>query len=235
MTTPARYAVVAVALLTACSTQSPRGVESKGGVEGTRGAVMPRAESKTPITVLLVRMEYSRDRIAGRALAWTRDTRLWLGLVRGAVFGNPSVTLHEETGNLRQFSLDLNALAASTGQYAEPLTAAALAQGFRIEPAETRIARVGTYNYDALTGAAIGGTAFIEPVDRGLLILIYVDRPCRLSGTVRVSETQSAELDALVPDAGFHWLRVLDEDPNHQRMISAHTLSAVTHLTLISP
>jgi hypothetical protein len=141
-------------------------------------------------------MEYWQHGAASEVVSWTRETRFWMGLVRGDIFGNPSVTLHEETGNLQQLTLDLTALATVADKYAEPLTPTALLRGFRTEPAQARLARVGTFTYDALSGTAIGATGFIAPADGRLLLLIYADRPCRLHGVIPLSPSESVDVDA---------------------------------------
>ncbi|HEV8331435.1 MAG TPA: hypothetical protein VGQ22_08455 [Steroidobacteraceae bacterium] len=221
MTINARYLVVVVALLAACTTQSPRKVEAP-------------AQTVPPVASLTIRMEYATDRAAGSVVAWTRQTRLWMGLVRGAVMGTPDVTLQDYAFSPPQFTLDLEALTPTADEHAQPLIMPALARGFRVEPVETRIARVGTYSYDAETGDALGFSGFIDPADRQLLTLIYVDRPCRLYGTIRLEESKVADLDARASTAGFHWLKINDQDPAHQRIVLAPPLPEVTHLVVIA-
>lgn len=217
MTTKARYVVFAFALLAACSAQTPR-------------APAPQA---TSATTLAVRMEYSQDGDADKVVSWTRETRLWMGLVRGDIFGNPSVTLYEQTGNLQQLRLDVTALAAVAHKYAEPLTPTALTRGFRVEPAQARLARVGTFVYDAISGTAIGATGFTAPSDGRLLLLIYADRPCRLHGVVPLSPAEAVDVDAQLSGAGFHWLKIVDDDPSRQHLVLMPAMTAVTHRTRV--
>jgi hypothetical protein len=217
MTTKALWVVAAVALLSACA-QTPR------------ETAPPSAASTAS---LAVRMEYRQNDEAGSNVSWTRETRFWMGLVRGDIFGNPSVTLHEETGNLHQLTLDLSALAAVADKYAEPLTPMALTRGFRLEPTQARVARVGSFTYDALSGTAIGATGFIAPADDKLLLLIYADRPCRLHGFIPLPNSESTDVDVQLPAAGFHWLRIDDDDPKLAHLVLIPALTAVTHRTRI--
>jgi hypothetical protein len=215
MTINARYLVLAAALLAGCSAQAPREI-------GTPAPVGP----------LAVRMEYSSDGGASSAVP-LHDVKLWMGLVTGDVFGSPSIPLHEQTGKMEQIELDLAALGLVAARYAEPLTGTARLRGFQLEPKDARIARVGTFTYDAISGRALGATGFFALSDQRLLILIYVDRPCRLYGTVPLSATEAEELDVHLPAAGFHWLKALDDDPDHGRLVLSPDMTAVIHRTAL--
>jgi hypothetical protein len=94
-------------------------------------------------------------------------------------------------------------------QVASPQTSQSFAYGLRVTPSDTRISRVGTVAIDSVHDSTLIAdmTVFGK---KDLVILIYVDRPSRLSGDVQISG-EIFPHDINLDRAGFHWI-VLDAD-----------------------
>jgi hypothetical protein len=56
---------------------------------------------------------------------------------------------------------------------------------------------------------------------------MYFDRPCVLSGTLHIGE-KSYRHDITIPVAGFHLLRVQQQDARHYTLVRADATSAIT-------
>ncbi len=127
-----------------------------------------------------------------------------LGAVPGALFGVP----------LEETRLPVSSMGRTEVSFplylAEPiynLLAEPPANGIAAAPPETRIVRVATGGVLSGDPTRILGGGF-RSVHEGLdLILVYVDRPCRLYGT-EVIAGERFEVDATFSDAGFQWLQI---------------------------
>jgi hypothetical protein len=149
--------------------------------------------------------------------------------VPGQIFGSPGSTLLFTKRLSTQDSLHLDLTRALPGlrQGASTLQASADTEGLAIRPARTRLARIGTFPFDARAREPLGEGGFIDARTREHLILMYFDRPCVLSGTLHIGE-KSYRHDITIPVAGFHLLRVQQQDARHYTLVRADATSAIT-------
>lgn len=132
-----------------------------------------------------------------------------LALVPGELFGAPAgrPIAVQQLSDSRQFELDLNLLGERVEGETAPLTDNAARSGLVIAPEATRIARVATFAANPVTRRTIGYTGFTDSVSREPLLLVYFDRPCRVSGVVRWMGEEYFH-DVTIAHRGFHWLRI---------------------------
>jgi len=105
--------------------------------------------------------------------------------------------------------LDFAELRTQLEEQSTTITNAAVADGLKIEPADTRFGRVATsigVPDSRITKWRIGfhdNTAW-----KDALLLVFFDRPCRLTGTLPDAGGIIDSVDATVTAAGLVWLRV---------------------------
>lgn len=129
--------------------------------------------------------------------------------VTGQIFGNPGsdmlfTELLTPQGGLH---LDLARALPGLARGASTLQASENTEGLSIRPAGTRLARIGTFPFDARTREPLGEGGFLDARTREHLILVYFDRPCVVSGTLH-ADGAAFRHDITVPAPGFHFLRV---------------------------
>ena len=78
--------------------------------------------------------------------------------------------------------------------------------GLVISPANAQFTRIGTFPYNARTFEDIGGGGFTDPASRKLMVLMYFDRPCTLTGEI-TAEGSVFRHAIDIPDRGFHWIQ----------------------------
>jgi hypothetical protein len=140
---------------------------------------------------------------SGNPLAVSYTFPIIQGGISGPPHGTQAWMIADE--NRMTFELDLGRLAGATSGSAAPLTPEAHESGLRIEPQNTRLFRVGTFVTDSGTGRTIAGeVGFRDSMDGLGLILLFVDRPCVITGAVD-STGEKARLDINFQSAGFHW------------------------------
>lgn len=139
------------------------------------------------------------------------------GSITGPPSGPPLQTVAVQPGGA--FELRLPAAMESR---ASPFDSASLA----IEPAGTRVARLGTFHEYPEYGVFRGGGGFIDTSSGNSLLLVYFSNPARLSGAVR-DPTGAYEYDVTVERAGWSWLVVREQD-NSSFLVQAYTGSART-------
>ena len=132
-------------------------------------------------------------------------------VIEGDVFGGPVGTaLSIVDDNRATFDLQLNKIWKLASAAAKPLTDGAKKSGISITPAKTRMLRVGTFLVDQdKQSLLLADVQFRDSMDDIPLVLVYVDRPCRISGIVHgVAEGPAdvVELDVSLKSPGFHWL-----------------------------
>ncbi len=141
---------------------------------------------------------------SGNPLAVSYTFPIIEGGISGPPHGTQAWTIADE--NRATFELDLGHLAGATSGTAAPLTPEARESGVRAVPATTRLFRVGTFVTDSGTGRTIAGAVgFRDSMDDLGLILLFVDRPCVITGTID-STGENARLDITFRSAGFHWV-----------------------------
>ncbi len=144
------------------------------------------------------------------------DVILLFPYISGGIFGSPqsdplfAIKLNTQH---QTFTLDLISKLEELNQNAKPLNDNWRTLGMNIVPAETHIARIGTFPFSS-TGDSIGGGGFIDPSDRQSAILVYVDRPCQITGDMQLDAEEYTHNIAL-PSAGFHWLKIIETSPDN--------------------
>jgi len=126
------------------------------------------------------------------------------GQVNGSFNTAPLQTTHVTEGSV--FRLDLGRMSSMMDRAIAPLKNTPYTEGITIDPASTQFARVATLAIDAETRKGIGGSSFIDAGSREYLILVYVDRPCSLTGSTHVN-SYGTIYDVRLGRPGFHWLR----------------------------
>ena len=79
-------------------------------------------------------------------------------------------------------------------------------QIIEVDPETTRIARIGTSVLDPSSREQIAGSGFLDPTSGDFLMLVYVDRSCRISGTAE-SGGVHYDIDIRLDGEGFHLIR----------------------------
>jgi hypothetical protein len=132
---------------------------------------------------------------------------VWLGAMPGAIFGGARDRLKTEpVTSAPAFELDLRELRDIAEKQSATLTPAASASGWKIAPADTRLIRVATnLNYEA-PHRQLPMTKFVDLQSDRLLMLVYFDRPCQLTGAIAERAGSHDEVDVTVGEAGLHWL-----------------------------
>jgi hypothetical protein len=130
-------------------------------------------------------------------------------LIQGALYGAPtmeSVFLAPARFG-EDFNLNALVVEAKVKPFAAPLTVRSSNSGLAINPASTKLVRLGTFLHDAQTGDSVSGAGFYVPPSLDNLVLVYFDRACTISGTVK-SSVGDVIHDVTIPAAGMHWLRM---------------------------
>jgi hypothetical protein len=140
-----------------------------------------------------------------------------LGVIPGAIFGAPLYPLQtEKLGKILALPINLNELRVVLNQQSTTITADAATAGWKIDPADTRFARVSTTITNEGTRPLMIG--FVDSVTKNGLLLVFFDRPCRLTGTVlfhaRNGEITTFAIDVTVDKAGLNWLKMTDDSDN---------------------
>jgi hypothetical protein len=156
------------------------------------------------------------------------DVSLALGAIAGSIGGIPDRTLQVvRISKLSAIEINLGTFEAAVGQQAVTMTAAAAASGLRIDPVDTRFARASTLlnHSGALRGPLV--VEFADKDSKNVLILMYFDRPCHLTGTKEIADrTRGGEKPTLVYDVivekpGLSWLVRTAEGASGFRMHAA--------------
>lgn len=134
------------------------------------------------------------------------DSSLVLGAIAGSIGGNASQTLQVvRIGTLPSVQINLNALETAAAENAKPQVASFVQTGLHIDPVDTRFLRVSTL----LASPGDSYVGFIDPESKNELLLMYFDRPCRVTG-VAAGEVDGEMLtltyDVTVKTAGLVWI-----------------------------
>lgn len=149
------------------------------------------------------------------------DVVLMFPTIPGGIFGSPSsdmafmVKVEKDLG----FTLRLDEKAENIESRSSTLTQEWQKAGIVVEPAETRISRLGTFPYSYASRKMIGGGGFINTQSRNLYILVYVDRKSSIRGEIQLDEERCLhELD--FPGKGFYWIEVIETEKNRMKLIN---------------
>ena len=186
--------------------------------------VFPQSSS---IVFIADYFDKDQNRISSELLP--RTVSLRIRLIPGSTFGEvTSLPIASITAGIGEtMTLDLEQMRVEVERSATTLTAEATQAGLSITPAATRIARLGTFVYDAKTQKGMS-SSFRDGARGDALNLVYFDQPCKLTGTRNqrgVKGIYSVEVKA----AGFHLLRATQEKPNGIR-ITASSLPQSVYL-----
>ena len=148
---------------------------------------------------------------------------LWLSLyaVPGRIAGIPQPRFFElilksgdaigagmEPGTQENFALSLAKLEHMLAKYASAYVPRPEDGNFTVEPADTRFVRLTlTASSSPVFYMSQHESGFIEPTTRDHYVLVYVDRPCQISGDIQPRD--GLYRHKLTFDrAGLHWLHI---------------------------
>ena len=140
-----------------------------------------------------------------------RDSQLWLGAISGEVYGTTQAEFKTlGFGRSATIGLPLSELERLSARRATALNSAAAAAGFTITPSDARLVRVATVLLSTEPAWHSAGTSLADAVTMKTLVLVYFDRPCRLSGAVIAHPssggTRTDNYDVVIEKAGLNWL-----------------------------
>jgi hypothetical protein len=147
-----------------------------------------------------------------------------LGAIPGGVFGVPHYSLQtNRVGKILTLPINLSDLQITLNEQSATLTDDAETAGWRIDPTDTRFARVATtITHEGSSGLAIG---FVDSASKSTLLLVFFDRPCRLTGTVlgqpREGQRTSYVIDVIVEQPGLNWLNMTGDSQGHDVITNA--------------
>jgi hypothetical protein len=121
-----------------------------------------------------------------------------------------------------RFNLSLNDIEAALKLAARETTGVEPSYGVVYEPSAARVSRLSTFSKIPNDPAADYFTSFEEKPSKRTLILIYVDRPCTMRAPDRMVDGRlRIAIDAVLPNAGLHWLVVDEKSPGVQYIHAA--------------
>jgi hypothetical protein len=210
--------------LTACATSS--GVVGNPAVSNANAATTAEAPSaeapsaeapspeqsfQIPVTVL------NADSNEVPTDARPSDLTFLVGVISGHINGNPGPhVLGLPIGHAPSLRLDLASLkplsvdAATIGR--------SMSSSVTISPGETRFARLSTVAWSKKKPSSTF-VRFADSETREGLLLVYFDRPCRLTG--RAATQDVADYDFAVDSAGWTWLAIRQVGPKHYSITRA--------------
>ena len=140
-------------------------------------------------------------------------------LIQGSLYGTPTMEAvflaSAQFGE--SFTLTESLVEAKVKPFADVASDQLSRSGLTVDPGSTRLLRLGTFLHDAKTGAYVSGAGFYDLESRDLLMLVYFDRPCRVSGTIRAPAGDRVH-EIAVPASGIYWLRLKKTAPNAYRV-----------------
>jgi hypothetical protein len=159
-----------------------------------------------------------------------------LGVIPGGVFGAPDYSLQtERLGKIPALPINLSDLQVALNEQSSTLTKDAETAGWKIDPADTRLARVATtITHEGTSGLMVG---FVDSASKGNLLLVFFDRPCRVTGTVlvqpREDQTTTFVIDVDIEQAGLNWLKITGDSQGHD--VITNTQAPLTPLFVVAP
>ena len=149
--------------------------------------------------------------------------------IPGEIFGSPieDVVLPISKGDNSMLSAPLADWQELASAASAPLSERFLELGLRAEPVNTKLTRMATYAYDEVHDAEIGG--YLDELGKDhLLILIYVDRPCTITGEITF-RGQKYDHKIELSRPGFHYLSADQEGSIRETIVSGKVLFVITH------
>lgn len=128
--------------------------------------------------------------------------------IPGEIFGNPSrdiiYSVSPKNGN--EFPL---ILPADVENNASKLKEKSLT----IKPSDTKIMRLGTFNYLPKYKNRMGGGGFKNIVNDNFIVLVYFSKAANITGKLLFG-AESYTHNIAVDKAGWHWIEVSEDKPN---------------------
>ncbi|MEJ2346263.1 MAG: hypothetical protein P8076_04500 [Gammaproteobacteria bacterium] len=179
-------------------------------------------QSPTPAAGLAVssihaRVAYVDESGAPLAADLAPPLMLAFPIIPGQIYGRvhkPLLFVVQPDGR-HTFSLDLAAKRKQIDALAVPLRPVRTYGGLAVKPASARILRLATFAFYRSDSRPVeGGVGFQEPRSGDALVMIYVDRRCHISGTLR-EQGLRVEHAIHIPGPGFYWIRRRRVGTNH--------------------
>ncbi len=145
---------------------------------------------------------------------------IWFPLITGNLYGLPNedAILKPELDDKLRFKFGLRAITKRIDELAKAFPANN--GDLYIEPAKTRVARLGTFVINPSTGETIGPTAWIDANNTNILMLVYFDQACEISGHIEHAN-KTYRHDIKIPGPGFYWLRRSNNSKTRVRVVAA--------------
>jgi hypothetical protein len=141
------------------------------------------------------------------------NLRLIFPSISGQIFGNPSQNIIYSTKpkSKETFTLKLPN---------EPVNLATEmnVKGLAIQPSNTKILRLGTFNYLSRYKEQVGGGAFINKVNSNYVVLVYFSKPSKVTGNLNIGD-ESYQHNIVINKSGWHWIEVKNIDNNQYKLV----------------
>ena len=197
----------------------------------TSGCISPRRASNVAPEVIDVPVRFIG--VSGSAMPEDERPDKWvavLGVVPGGIFGAARFRPppEEAYGNASTVPINLSEIQIGLSRQSATISSAAAA-GWKIEPAETRFTRLATTIVSSDTDRGPFLIGFRDSVSKKSLVLVFFDRPCRLTGTAEnqgpSGEIVENRIDVTVKKAGLNWLEATEKG----------TTTYITNATAVAP
>ncbi|MGI9286907.1 MAG: hypothetical protein ACR2P1_16090 [Pseudomonadales bacterium] len=145
---------------------------------------------------------------------------IWFPLITGNFYGLPNedAILKPELDSKLRFKFALRTITSRIDQLARAFPADS--GELKIEPVDTRVARLGTFVINPNTGETIGPTAWVDANNTYIMMLVYFDRACEING--RLEQANKTYIhDIKIPGPGFYWLRRSSNSKTRVRIVAA--------------
>ncbi len=145
-----------------------------------------------------------------------------IGLIAGNLYGkvNSPVLVQYLLTVGEPSTLDLATMKPTIERLAVPLTDSATRDGLVVIPRETRLARLSTVVAHPNTEKGVGAASFRGSPPSETLVIVYFDRPCKVSGSVR-GPTATVSYDVTIEKRGVYMLRIVRDSPEAARVTMA--------------
>jgi len=156
------------------------------------------------------------------------DWVLMIGAIGGNIAGATDPLQALLIGHAQSFRWDPDTQSGSVGRHVARLDKKfghALSSSVTLVPKDARFARIATTVWSKTKpdlGKAVG---WVDSETGNELVLLYFDRPCRLSGSLTLKSLSHDKLNEAfnveVPSAGWLWLQIEHVDPLHSKVSRA--------------
>lgn len=149
-----------------------------------------------------------------------QEVLLRMPLIVGNIFGltttKPVVSVVLPIGEKTE--LNLAEIRETVKKSAAPLTAEALNIGFVVKPEKTKIARLSTLIDKPSDGKSVGSASFYGDNPEEKLMLVYFDRPCKLTGLVQSIGGVKFDYNVGIKKSGFYFLKFVQQAPSDYKV-----------------